>query len=126
MACNVQEQPMANRTKRAMVRRTKAKVSKNRTQPGKKSVRHAVGKKSKKTAKALAAKKLRKRVTSRKGVSPHAQEASLAIETAGIEMVDEPILGVMRVTEIEETRVTLPDPDAPTSRDIPEPDSLGG
>jgi len=30
----------------------------------------------------------------------------------------------MRVTEIEETRVTLPDPDAPVSRDIPEPDLL--
>lgn len=109
-----------------MVRKTKAKVSKKRTQAGKKSVRRAVGKKSRKTAKTLAAKKLRKRVTSRKGVSPHTQEASSAVETAVIDVVDEPIPGVMRVTEIEETRVTLPDPDAPMSRDIPEPDSLGG
>jgi hypothetical protein len=55
----------------AMVRKTKAKVSKKCTQAGKKSVRRAVGKKSRKTAKTLAAKKLRERVTSRKGVSPH-------------------------------------------------------
>jgi hypothetical protein len=51
----------------ATVRKTK--VSKKRTQTGKKSVRRAVGKKSRKTAKTLAAKKLRKRVTGRKGVS---------------------------------------------------------
>lgn len=28
--------------------------------------------------------------------------------------------------KLRKTRVTLPDPDAPMSRDIPEPDSLGG
>jgi len=117
---------MAKRMKRAMLRKAKAKVSKKRTQAGKKSVRRAVGKKSRKTAKTLAAKKLRKRVTSRKGVSPHTQEASSAVETAVIGVVDEPIPGVMRVTKIEETRVTLRDPDAPMSRDIPDPDSLGG
>ena len=65
-------------------------------------------------------------MTSRKGVSPHTQEASSAVETAVIGVVDEPIPGVMRVTKIEETRVTLRDPDAPMSRDIPDPDSLGG
>ena len=70
--------------------------------------------------------RIRKRVTSRKGVSTHTQEASPAVATAVIDVVDEPIPDVMRVTEIEETRVTLPDPDAPMSRDIPEPDSLGG
>jgi hypothetical protein len=30
------------------------------------------------------------------------------------------------VIDVVETRVTLPDPDAPASRDVPEPDSLGG
>lgn len=109
-----------------MVRKTKAKVSKKRTQTGKKSVRRAVGKKLRKTAKTLAAKKLRKRLISRKGVSPHTKDASSAVETAVIAVVDRPISGVMRVAEIEETRVTSPDPDAPMSRDIPEPDSLGG
>jgi hypothetical protein len=126
LACNVEERPMAKRTKHARVRKTKAKVSKKRTQAGKKSVRRAVGKKSRKTAKTSAAKKMRKRVTSLKRVRPHTQEAPSAVETMVIDVVDEPIPGVVRVTEIEETRVTLPDPDAPTSRDIPEPDSLGG
>jgi hypothetical protein len=117
---------MAKRRKRAMVRKTKAKVARKRTRASKKSVRRAVGKKSGKTAKTLAVKKLRKRVTGRKGASPHTQAASSAVETTVIDVVDEPIPGVMRVTEIAETRVTLPDPDAPMSRDIPEPDSLGG
>jgi hypothetical protein len=117
---------MAKRTKRAMVRKAKAKVSKKRTQAGKKSIGRAVGKKSRKTAKTSTAKKLRKRVTRRKRARPYTQEASSAVQTAVIEVVDEPIPGVMRVTEIEETRATLPDPDAPMSRDIPEPDSLGG
>jgi hypothetical protein len=60
----------------AMVRKTKAKVSKKSTQAGKKSVRRAVGEKSRKTAKTLAAKKQRKRVTSRTGVSPHSRPQS--------------------------------------------------
>jgi hypothetical protein len=64
--------------------------------------------------------------TSRKGASPHTKNASSAVETAVIAVVDEPIPGVMRVTEIEESRVTSPDPDDPMSSDIPEPDSLGG
>lgn len=54
------------------------------------------------------------------------QERTAAVETTVIDVVDEPIPGVVRATEIEETRVDSPDPDAPMSRDIPEPDSLGG
>jgi hypothetical protein len=56
----------------------------------------------------------------------HGRHGKAAVETAVIDVVDAPIPAVMRVTAIEEICVTLRDPDAPTSRDIPEPDSFGG
>lgn len=117
---------MAKRKRRAAARRTKAKLAKGRTRASKRPVKRAIGKKSSKSAKKVATKTSRKRASRTRRVTPSRQEPTPAVETAVIDVVDEPIPGVVRVTEIEETRVTLPDPDAQASRDIPEPDSLGG
>jgi hypothetical protein len=90
-----------------------------RTEPGKKSRSRAVGRMSRKTARTLAAKKLLKRVTSRKGVSPYTRgNVASSLKLAVIDVVDEPIPDFTPVTEFDETRVALPDPEAPMSRDI--------
>jgi hypothetical protein len=117
---------MAKRNSRAKAGKIKSKGAKRHMKARKKSVKRAVGKKSKETPKKVAAKASGKRVTRSKRVTRPRQERTAAVETTVIDVVDEPIPGVVRVTEVEERRVDLPDPDAPTSRDIPEPDSLGG
>jgi hypothetical protein len=116
---------MAKRNEVATVRRTKSKAAKGRR--GKKPIKRAAGKKSRKTAKKVAAKTSQNHVSRSKRVAPPRRKPMPAVETAVIDVIDEPIPGVVRVTEIEETRVTSADPDGPvSSRDIPEPDSLGG
>lgn len=116
---------MAKRKKRATARRTKLKAAKRRRKA--KPMNRATGKKSRKTAKKVVAKTSRSRLSQSKREKPQRQQLRTAVETTVIDVVDEPIPGVVRVTEIEETRVTSPDQDNPvSSRDIPEPDSLGG
>jgi hypothetical protein len=117
---------MAKKSKGITPRRTKSKAAKGRR--GKKSIKRAMGKKSRKTGKKAVAKTSRKRVSrSKPAIPPSRRKATPAVETTVIDVVDEPIPGVVRVTEIEETRVISADSDNPvSSRDVPEPDSFGG
>jgi hypothetical protein len=96
---------MAKRKKRAAARKTKSK----RAKTARKSVKRAVGRKSRRTAKKVAGKTSRKRVSARKRATPPRRQAVPVVEGEIIDVVDEPLPGVVRVTEIEATRVTLPD-----------------
>ena len=117
---------MAKRKKRATSRKTKSKKMKT----VKKSVKRRVGTKSRRTSKRVAVKKSVKRTvggkspgtskrviprTPRKTVSSRkrAQTEQMIPLVQGeiIDIVDEPMPGVVRVTEIETTRVTVPDSD---------------
>ena len=95
---------MAKR-RQAAVRRTKSKAAKKRTGPGKRPISRATGKKSRKTTKKVAAKPSRKRV---KRARRQAAQTAPVVEREIIDVVDEPVPGVVRVTEIEATSVAAP------------------
>lgn len=90
---------MAKRRKSA---RAKTKSKKRGAATGKKTVKRAVAKRAKKTAKKVAAKGTRKRETKRTRVVP-------VMEDTVVDVVDEPVPGVVRVTEIEEVNVAVSD-----------------
>ena len=117
---------MAKRKKRATARKIKSKKMKaaNRV------IKRRVGAKSRRTSKKVTAKRSGKRPvggkspgtskkvspgTSKKRVSPRNQPQTErmmpVVQGEIIDVVDEPMPGVVRVTEIETTRVTLPDSD---------------
>ncbi len=102
---------MAKRKKRVTSHKTKSKKKKKKTKAAKKSVKRAVSKKSRRTAKKVVAKKSRKPVSRRKRVVSRKPELVPVVEGEIIDVVDEPVPGVVRVTEIETTRVTVPDTD---------------
>ena len=99
---------MAKRQKRGSARKSK---SKEKMKTAKKPVvKRATGrKKSRGTSKGLSAKTSRKRVSH--GKRPQAQQMTPVVETEIMDVIDEPAPGVVRVTEIEATRVTVPDSD---------------
>jgi hypothetical protein len=100
---------MAKRKKRRSTgRKTKLKTSTRKTRTTKKSVKRTVGRKSRRTAKTTR-RTSRKQVTRRKGVAPAKPEMVPVVEGEIIDVVDEPMPGVIRVTEIETTRVAVPD-----------------
>lgn len=70
-----------------------------------------VSRKARRTSKKVTAKTSKKRVSGRKRVAPQNQRMVPVVEGEIIDVVDEPMPGVVRVTEIEATRVTLPDSD---------------
>jgi hypothetical protein len=97
---------MDRRTRRAT---TKTKSGKTRATMRKKTIKHAAAKRTKKTAKTRAKKARRsppaKRIQSRQqkpGATP-------VVEETVVDIIDEPLPGVVRVTEIEETDVRVPD-----------------
>ena len=106
--------------KRRKVRATKSKTSKRRAKTAKTVVKRAVGKKSRRksktvaakvsprrTSKKVAARTARTRASRPKNVSPPKPQAAPIVQGEIIDVIDEPVPGVMRVTEIEETRVTV-------------------
>ena len=97
---------MVKRKKPATARKAKSKKAKT----AKKTVKRATSGKSRRTAKKVAAKKTsRKRVSVRK--PPQAKQMVPVVEGEIIDIVDEPVPGVVRVTEVETTRITVPDRD---------------
>jgi hypothetical protein len=98
---------MARRTKRVTSRKTKSKTAKGRT---KKPAKRAVAKKSKRAAKKVATKARRgRRVTKRAAVGRRRQAPTPVVEDTVIDIIDEPAPGVVRVTEIEEISVAVPE-----------------
>ena len=99
---------MIIRKKRAA---TKSKGRKARATTRKKTVKRAVAKRTKKSAKKRATK------TRRSGASKRVQSrqqkggATPVVEETVIDIIDEPLPGVVRVTEIEETEVRAPNSD---------------
>jgi hypothetical protein len=99
---------MAKRNKRTASRKTKTKASKRKKTVTKKSFKQAVGGKSRRTSKKVAPKKLRKKPSARKRPSPPREQVVPVVEGEIIDVVDEPVPGIIRVTEVEASRVTVP------------------
>ena len=99
---------MAKRRKGAT---TKSKVGKTRAKLRKKTVKRAAARRTKKSAKARAAKASRGEVSKRIQARQQKPGATPVVEKTVIDVVDEPLPGIVRVTEIEETEVSAPDSD---------------
>lgn len=95
----------AKRKKRATVRKTKSQ----KVKAAKKPVKRATSGKSRRTTKRVAAEPSRKWVSARK--PRPAKQMVPVVEGEIIDVVDEPMPGVVRVTEIETMRVTVPGSD---------------
>ncbi len=95
---------MAKQKKRAASRKTKSKKKK----VAKKSAKRAIGRKSRRPAKKMSPKASQKKKAPSRG-RPKTTEMVPVVEGEIIDIVDEPLPGVVRVTEIEATRVTIPD-----------------
>ncbi len=98
---------MASRKRRT----TKSKVGKRRATIRKKTVKRAVAKSTKKSAKKRTAKMRRTGASKRIQARQQRRGAAPVVKQTVIDVVDEPLPGVVRVTEIEETEVTVPDTD---------------
>jgi hypothetical protein len=96
---------MAKRRKRATARKTKSRIAKKRAKPVKKPVRRTAAKKAKKAA----AKTRRKRTTPRAQIKQRKRTPTPVVEDTVVDIIDEPIPGVVRVTEVEEVSVAVPD-----------------
>ena len=97
---------MVSRKKRAT---TKSKGRKTRGTTRKKAVKRAVAKPTKKSAKKRTAKTRRSGVSKRIQARQQKPGATPVVEKTIVDIIDEPLPGVVRVTEIEETDVRLPD-----------------
>lgn len=98
---------MAKRKKRASVRKMKSK----KVKAAKKSVKRVTSRKSRRTAKKVAAKTSPRRTSRPRRASPQKRPMVPVVEGEIVDVVDEPVPGVVRMTEIETTRLTLPDSD---------------
>jgi len=99
---------MAGRRKRAT---TKSKVGKRRATTRKKTVKRAVAKRTKKSAKKPTRRARRSAVSKRIQARRQKRGATPVVETTIIDVVDQPLPGVVRVTEIEEMEVAMRDND---------------
>jgi hypothetical protein len=103
---------VASRRKRVTVRRIGSKAAKRPTKVRKKLGKGAVTKKSRRVAKKMVVKtRQKKRATQRTRVRQTKRIPTPVVEDTVIDVVDEPIPGVMRVTEIEEVSVAVPEAD---------------
>ncbi len=109
---------MANRTKRVATRKVKSRGGKARTKVlRKKAVNRAAPKKAKKaagkTTKRPATKARRGGVTQTRARKrkQSLRPAAGVVETAIIDVIEEPVPGVVTVTEFEATSVAVPDSD---------------
>ncbi len=109
---------MANRTKRVATRKMKSRGSKARTKVlRKKAAKRAAPKKAKKAAKKTAerpATKARRGGVTRTRARKQKQSlrpAAGTVETAIIDVIEEPVPGVVTVTEFEATSLAVPNSD---------------
>ena len=96
---------MASRKRRT----TKSKVGKRRATTRKKTVQRAVAKRTKKSAKKPTRRPRRSAVSKRIQVRQQKRGATPVVEETIIDVIDEPLPGVVRLTEIEEMEVAAPD-----------------
>ena len=96
---------MASRKRRT----TKSKVGKRRATIRKKAVKRAVAKRTKKSAKKPTRRARRTGVSKRIQTRQPKRGATPVVEETVIDIVDEPLPGVVRLTEIEEMEVSVPD-----------------
>ena len=75
----------------------------------KKTVKRAVAKRTKKSAKKPTRRARRTGVSKRIQARQQKHGAAPVVKQTVIDVVDEPLPGVVRLTEIEETEVTVPD-----------------
>ena len=93
---------MAKRKKRTVTRKAKVK----RGKPHKKVAKRVAPKRARKTSRpSLPGSGKAKRVRARQQKQP----SKPAVEDTIIDVIDEPVPGVLRVTEIEEVSVAVPD-----------------
>jgi len=106
---------MAKRTKRATARKTKSKGGKARSRAlDKRATKRAAPKRARKTIKKTPRKAGSSGVISQTRVRPQKQilePAARAIETTIVDVIEEPVPGVVTVTEFEAERIVLPDSD---------------
>jgi hypothetical protein len=96
---------MATRRK-STARKSKAKRGKVRSKPRKKTVGRAASRKKKAAGKKRPAKKVAgKRVAQRRKVLQQQRRPAPVVQDTIVDVIDEPLPGVMRVTEIEEVGV---------------------
>jgi len=95
--------------RKSTTRKSKSKRSKPRSKPRKKSL--ARSSKAKKAAKKHPKKTPHRSVARRTKSRRKSQGAAPVVEDTIIDIVDEPVPGVMRVTEIEEVTVSADDDD---------------
>jgi hypothetical protein len=102
----LKENSMARKRKRAT---TKPKRGKTRPAMRKKAVKRPAPKRTKKSVKKRPVKT--RRITASKRVQARRPKrgATPVVRQTVIDVVDEPLPGVMRVTEIEETEVSVPE-----------------
>ena len=97
---------MAKRKKSKAARKAKAKLGKARSKPHKKVAKRVALKRAKKTSEpSLPGVGKAKRVRARQQKQP----PQPAVVDTIIDVIDEPAPGVLRVTEIEEVSVAVPD-----------------
>ena len=89
-------------------RTTKSKVGKRRATIRKKTVKRAVAKRTKKSAK-KPRKPRRSAVSKRIQVRQQKRGATPVVEKTIIDVIDEPLPGIVRLTEIEEMEVAARD-----------------
>ena len=90
-------------------RTTKSKVGKRRATIRKKTVKRAAAKPTKKSAKKSIRRARRTGVPRRTQARQQKRGATPVVETTVIDVVDEPLPGVVRLTEIEEMEVAARD-----------------
>ena len=99
---------MANRKRRTT---TRSKGRKTRATMRKKTIKRAAAEAPKKSAKNGTTRARRKELSKRIKARQQKRRATPVVEQTVIDIVDEPLPGVVRVTEIEETDVRVPDND---------------
>ena len=96
---------MVGRKKKAT---TKSKGGKTRVKMRKKTVKRAVAKRTKTSAKKRTTKKRGSAASKRVQARQQRRGAMPVVEETVIDVVDEPLPGVVRVTEIEEMQIVVP------------------
>ena len=97
---------MAKRKKRVAARKAKLKRGSARTKMRKKVTKRAAPKRAKRASKpSKPSARVAKRVKARQQQRP----PKPMVEDTIIDVIDEPVPGVLRITEIEEVSVTVPD-----------------
>jgi hypothetical protein len=97
--------------RRARRTTTKSKGSKTRATMRKKTVNRAAAKRTKKSTKKRPKKTRRSAPSKRVQARQQHRGATPVLEETVVDIIDEPLPGAVRVTEIEETEVRVPDSD---------------